>query len=412
MLNIGATALVRGIGRDQRATLLIVLVGSFFVLMGCYVAARYGMVIANGGSAWTTGDWLIHYDHGFVRRGITGAFTLWVSDLTGFGVVWVAGMTQIAVYAAYLGLVMACFLTVRLTVPVLLLLFSPAFLMYSFYYLQTGLRKEIVAHLAVAMIAAAAIGVRRTGMRRGLNMPLLYGGLVTFLIAGLSHEANTFLALIPVAFLAMYQYAGLISRRLMVWGSGAMLIGSAVVLLAAATWKGIGIAQPICDDLVARGVDPIYCQAAIGWLEHGTVFAIEFMWSEIIATGYWPHFILGYALALLPFLAFRRTDGGPNRPVMIAAALGLLALSPLFVVASDWGRWIVMYIFGLTLLTVTALRLQLIEPRWTRVRWSWSAVPVGFFWSIPASGEGLALGMLSKAARAFERVAEIAAGLL
>ena len=127
-------------------------------------------------------------------------------------------------------------------------------------------------------------------------------------------------------------------------------------------------------------------------------YGMHFTWVENVLTGVWPWFILGFALSMAPFALFRVTGdvgGRKTRLALLAAFAGLLVFSPLFVIASDWGRWIAMHVFCLTILTFVALRLGLLEERIKNL----SPVFLAFalVWAMPDFGEPLTAGVLQKA---------------
>ena len=108
-----------------------------------YFCFRYAIEIANGGNGWKTGDWLINYSAGPVRRGLTGTIFLGISEL-GIPLLWLTYAAQVAIYAVIFALVLKLYKHTERSIFWLLILFSPAFLLFSFYDIQGGFRKEII----------------------------------------------------------------------------------------------------------------------------------------------------------------------------------------------------------------------------------------------------------------------------
>jgi len=65
------------------ATTITVLIAGF----------RLRGIAAVGGHGWVTGDWLINYSAGFIRRGLTGEIIFFISP-TGESVVTIVAITQ------------------------------------------------------------------------------------------------------------------------------------------------------------------------------------------------------------------------------------------------------------------------------------------------------------------------------
>lgn len=351
----------------------------FFALIALAVAARHAMVVLSGRHYWTLGDWLINYDAGFVRRGITGSATFLISDLTGLPLNITAGAMQIALYLSVIALTLYLFSKIRWSGPVLLLLFSPVFLLMPFYYMHMSMSKELIGFLALGLMAAAVSG----------RPWLLWAGIALFTVAGLAHEVNAFLAPAALGFPLLFFVKGIFTRRQAVAAAAAILAAAVVPLGLATLFQGQGMSQAICNQIVAHGGSALQCKAGgpIDWLEKDTAFGISVMWKMTIAPGNWKWFILAYLLAMAPFVLFRLKGTANARTgtwLIAALFLGILSMTPLFAVATDWGRWIAMYVFGLTVLTITALRLDLIEERVDALG------PLflfyGFCWSMPEAG--------------------------
>ena len=351
----------------------------FFTLVALAVAARHAMVVLSGRHYWTLGDWQINYGAGFVRRGITGSATFLVSDVTGLSLNLAAGAMQILLYFSVAALTLYLFSKVRWSGPVLMLLFSPVFLLMPFYYMHMSMSKELIGFLGLGLMASAVSG----------RNWLLWIGIATFAVAGFAHEVNAFLAPAALGFPLLFLIDGTISRRQALLACAAILAVALAALVSATLFQGQGMSQAICDQIVAHGGSVKQCKAGgpIGWLERDTAFGFAVMWKMTIDPGNWKWFILAYLLAMAPFLLFRLARPYSTRTnlwLLVAVFIGILTMAPLFVVATDWGRWIAMYVFGLTLLTITALRLKLIEERID------SLGPLfliyGLFWSMPEAG--------------------------
>ncbi len=106
-----------------------------FLLIGGYlfVFAHYFNEIYSGGDPWKSGDWLINYQGGFVRRGALGELLLKLSDLTKFDLLWLLFAFQVLVYVLVLFFTSRIYLVIDRNKEWAVVFLSPAFLMFPFY---------------------------------------------------------------------------------------------------------------------------------------------------------------------------------------------------------------------------------------------------------------------------------------
>lgn len=350
---------------------------AFVAVAVVFVAIHYLRVIEGGGLRWATGDWLIHYRSGLVRRGLTGTVALAISDWTGAGPLAVVGAMQVCIWLAMSGLVIFVFARTPMSGPVLMLLMSPMFLQFPFLYSGNAMMKEIIGFLGIAMLAAFSVIA---------NRGLLLAGAAVFGLSAFANEANAFMAPAALAFIWVYR------RRQTISGSLALAAGLAILglslagVMVAVLFPGSGMSGPICEEL-GRYLDPQrFCDSygGIWWLERDMTDAFAYMWRTDVASGAWPKFIVGYAAALLPFLLFRPCDEAMPDRVYLPVVLGILLYAPLFLLATDWGRWINMHVFSMTMLAVVLLREGFVEPRTRSLHPAF--LLYGMIWGMPAWG--------------------------
>ena len=376
---------------DPRIRKLTVLTAFFLVSISTLIVAfQYVEVIKNGGSDWGTGDWLIHYRSGIVRRGLTGSIALAISDWTGANPIGVVGAMQIGVWLLLSVLVIEIFARTPKSGPILMLLISPMFLQFPFFDSANAMMKETIAFLGIAMLAAYSVVASRA---------LLLAGCLIVGLSAFANEASAFMAPSALAFILAYRHRGTISKTLAVAAVVVMLGLALAGVLVAVLYPGKGMSGPICQELGSY-IDPQrFCGSfgAVWWLEQDLTDAFWYMWRINVASGAWPKFIVGYLLALLPFLLFRPSGSSFRTPklIYVPVVLGIVIYAPLFLVATDWGRWINMHVFSLTMITVTLVRQGYVRPRIP------SANPVfllyGMVWAMPGWGAtSFSFGLLEK----------------
>ena len=162
------------------ANYLPLMVWLFFGLF----SLEYGVQIWNGGHEWKTGDWLINYSDGFIRRGFFGSVIYSLSDF-GAPLLWLTYGIQIAIYYLMFMLVVKLYETSERGLFWLLILFSPAFLLFPFYDFGGGFRKET---LVLTLFAYFSLLYAKFSVDNGKIIWIT----LFYLIAGLSHEITIF----------------------------------------------------------------------------------------------------------------------------------------------------------------------------------------------------------------------------
>ena len=369
-----------------------------------FTVYRYLLQIGNGGHVWTTGDWLLSYRAGFVRRGLTGSITYGLSDMTGVKALYVAAATQIIVFGALAVAVLVMLSRIRLTVPVAILAISPVFLLMPFFILKNAMTKEMIGFLAVALVGVTAFTPRK--------WPLWIGVLV-FAGSGFAHEINAFMAPDMLTLLVVLHLTGAIPRGQAMLAAAIVTFSAGAAILTAMVFSGKGMGGAACKVMLSYGGKAEFCghHGPTVWLDRDMAYGMQFTWDVNVLSGVWPWFVLGFVLSMAPFLLFRvtrDTTGRWTRMMIFAALAGLLPYAPLFVIASDWGRWIGMHVFCLTILTFVSLRLGLLQERFANI--SPAFLAFGLVWAMPDYGAPLTSGVLQKAAKVVTDVGQFLGG--
>jgi hypothetical protein len=343
------------------------IVPNFIFLFLGFIAYRYYNEVSNGGGVYKTGDWLINYSAGPIRRGLIGTLLFYASEL-GLPLRWVTYTVQILFYLAVFFFVLKIYRLREREWAWTVLLFSPAFLLFPFYDFTGAFRKEIIVFAAFSYLCFCY------AKRQVRNVHLVLAGSI-FILAAFSHELTVFtLPFFIYLFYRFYQDQ-LITKRAAVL---AVLVFS-IVSLCAASFAYIFPGDPshaaaICKSVLEKGFDERMCGGAIGWLGHDAGSNIGLV-NDVLLDSlklYVPLMLL----SILPifFVSWVTREAG------VILLIGMLSLIPLFIIATDWGRWIHIYIFFL-------FSIILAESIWKKIKFK--AVPplVVFLylttWSIP-----------------------------
>lgn len=289
-------------------------------------------------SEWQLYDWLISYDAGLVRRGLSGTLLLplaRVADVSPAVLVW--GL-QVFGYGLFLS---AGYMLMRQLRPVAWqtwpVAFSPFLFAFQAHNPNGGFRKETVL-LAGLAVMAVAVSAGRAGPRgvawstfAFVPLALLHEMLVVFL---------PYLLVLP---------ANLRWRRLDVQvaatGVAASLAATALVVLSQPTAvQARTLCRQIADAVDRATVDGCLGDGAVSMLAHDTGYGAAWVRQELPTMVPWvlPVLML-VAVGLAPAAVLLRESGGPVRPISLAVVASLVASLPLFVVAIDWGRFIYLH---------------------------------------------------------------------
>lgn len=303
------------------------------VVWSCFLAMVffYFVEIVNGGNPWKTGDWLINYQGGPVRRGLAGEILF---QLSRFGVPlgWITFGVQTAIYFLVFYLVQKLYLIRDRGAEWLAVLLSPAFLLFPFHDFAGGFRKEILVFLPFALLVYFFVKKRLTGAAVLLC-------LLLYLLAVFSHE----LAVFVVPFFA-YLFASAVRTRRITPAVGALstaaFLGAALLGLSfAVIFPGSdATAAGICSSLSGMRFSPGICDGAIQWLRYDAGFGLNAVKASLPAyAALYPPLAV---LSLLPVLC----SGWARENAAFLSVAGLFCM-PLFIFAVDWGRWIHVYVF-------------------------------------------------------------------
>ena len=357
---------------------------ALLVFLTTYAIAVVYMQRLAASNGWVTGEWLINYSNGFVRRGLIGEICRELYYLGGFNPVSVVATVKAFLYA----ILCASFfvLAARKTIGLieLAIIVSPSAFAFELNDPLGSGRKEL-ALLAVFTVFVVADNLRPSTHRPFHKQWQFWYLLVTLPILTLIHEGLFFF------FPFLLAYAWLKHDRL---ENGARVFGLPYAVAAAAFALsyvfrgGAGISGTMCASLTAMSLDQGLCHGAIGALERYDVH----IRSDDVA-----RCVFLVLLSFGPLLWYAAKALTPSRRhlFLAGACVAAVATAPLYVVSEDWGRWIHITAM-LVMVTILAckdstVRLQARHPAfavacaaalsvyvvsWELPHWIHSAVPI------------------------------------
>ncbi len=297
---------------------------------------------------WRIGDWLINYQGGFVRRGLSGELTLLLSASSGIDPGFWIWSVQLACYLAFFGF-SASLLTKQASLqPYLWLLFSPFLFAFQLHDHVGGYRKEVVHLAALAFVAWSA---QRHDKR---TFGIVAGAvLLLYPLAIMSHELiAVYLPYVVVLFLLRL---GTSLRTLAV---------TSLLLLPSIAAFGSALLHPgteehvaaICESLGQHAPQDCTSDGAIAALRRTPAFWMEAVRVRIATQNFLEIYAFVLGMSLLAFLPIRRNlipfRSGWSLALLLASAVGTCAL---FFVALDWGRFLYIHFVSLFLLSLAGI---------------------------------------------------------
>ncbi|MDH5530998.1 MAG: hypothetical protein OEY05_13270 [Paracoccaceae bacterium] len=302
---------------------------------------RLRNAVLSGGNGFTHADWLINYSSGVIRRGISGEIFLSAAAALEAHPLVLVGIVQAVLTLAIIVGLGAKGLMLRMPDQVLVLLLSPALVLFWVNDTFGAFRKEI---LGLASFVPLLFPLRPAGETVAVCTTLFL-----FLCAVFFHEANIFLA--PALMLALYLRLGaerfVVPVALVGVFAGASVVFSAVFLTLPDT-------TGICQRMVAAGLqEDRMCHGILTWLDDGVVDQARTSSAVIADMGTLPVMVLLGAMLLLPGLAI--AWGLLSNRERVAFLVSVATLFVVYLIASDWSRWLSMQVFAMTYLILIAM---------------------------------------------------------
>lgn len=296
------------------------------------VMARAWFDYLHNGSGWRQGDWLINLGAGFVRRGIMGDGFILLSDITGVSLLIVVQAFQIALFIAVIFVVWIIGLMHSNRRLLLFLAASSGFLVIFWAGDPQGtMRKELFGLLALALLAMSQIRDRPATIWAVL-------AVILYTLGCIGNILHAFM--LPSVILSLYflSEGGQISDRLFKTLAAFSLAMSALWLGCAVLFRGAPELAGICEPLIARGLDDGFCQGALLWTVTGEIDHIDQLMTKMTSAALL-HFLVAATFLLIP-VALSFSVFWERRVLIFLAIITFATFLPLYIVATDWGRWL------------------------------------------------------------------------
>lgn len=330
---------------------------------------------------WILGDWLIDYSAGFTRRGLPGEAVRQLEIIFGLDRIVMTTVLQVSALVALMVLVGVLVFSHQRGLTTMLLVASPAFVLFLLNPLGT-MRKEILLWL---LFAAVLVWSRSKRPSAEKIIPWVVAGAFPILV--LIHEAVLFYAGFVAVMLWLLVTEGTVHKTQALWAGAIGAVLTAVAGLMSLLWPTRpGLGSDICANLVASGYSDALCSGAIRFLDQDAAFSVTRVVDAVTTGNYLGVYLPVIIFSSLPFFFVRW-----SRPVAFGLVVSLAMTAPLFVVAIDWGRWIVISVWLVTLLVLRfdgSTHIAVVPIQKTKQRLFALGSPVGVIafatlWSVP-----------------------------
>jgi hypothetical protein len=315
---------------------------SIFLIAGMAVSYKFLFYYAISGNGWITGDWLVNFDAGFVRRGLSGYLIIGLSDFISIKPNFTAAIVQAIVYTAFMLILFFLICKKQINIWFLILLLSPVTLLFPMYSMGAIGRKEII----LFFIFGLYILCLDRNLQRSFFVVFLFS--ITLLFATLFHELVFFYA--PYFLFAAYLKSKINHEPFHFPKALLVMLGSFLVMIPI-YFYGKTINGPIlCAGLLERGLPGNICTGLLSWPND---YGVHNVMAYAKEKGYFFQYGATLFLGLVPFLLFFKhsaTSVVSIKKIFIVFLILILFSLPLFFLSIDWGRWINIH-FMLLLLT-------------------------------------------------------------
>lgn len=285
-------------------------------------------------SGWSIGEWLTNLEAGWVRRGLGGQVILLISDATSIPMNWIVLAIQGAAYLAFVALFLNLLHKKVITFWYFVACFAPSFLLFTYYDSMAVGRKEVLLYLMFIIWLRLCMMGRNT-----FSTTLIFSAI--YFILTLVHETFFFYSpyFVLAAVLCRESILGKSLLSLLI-----PLISFLGVVLTALTGGPMN-GRGICESLLSRGIPPSVCSGPInfGVPSSGVLlrqYVSSFDLTSLTEIGWVFLLVISPAYLVLRSINLSRAQ----RQQSVWILVGLVCFSaPLFMLATDWGRWISMH---------------------------------------------------------------------
>ena len=307
--------------------------------------------------AWQYGEWLINYQHGFIRRGIVGEIIYLFSVIFKNNI-------QISFFVILSSVVLLYFFlnyyflkNIKLNFINYFIIFSPLFYFLFIVISKIGIRKEIILYIFY-LLYLVHLSSENFVLKKNWKFILLFPLLL------LNHEGSFFYLpylILPLFFIIKKHEL----KGLMFQAFALVIISSLVEFFLYHNRGGLEHILAICQSLGQYA--PVQCTSwgPIGTMSLPIMFFEEYTFLDYktyfgflfyVFYGFFPLFIF------FQFVSIKKNTFSIDKKKYFLMLLAAFIFSmPLFYLAGDWSRWFSIHFHLIAFTTFFLQRLKLIN---------------------------------------------------
>ncbi len=295
---------------------------------------------------WLVADWLINYSGGLVRRGLSGELIFFLSNFLNISVLDFLFLFLSLLQVIFFICIFILLIKKDINFWFFLIFASPSFLSFYLYDPSIISRKEILIYLTYF----GWLLMLTNDSKVKLETSIFFSILAIFIT--MLHEIFLFYSILfyLVTIILFNQKPFSINSSLLIPSSS--FITLMMLMMVPTSFNNIAI----CNKIIEYGVDPSVCIGGIlSWPAGGV---LEGFYHNFSIYTYWTPFglVLLLVLPIIPYFIFSHTNNillkRSNYQKIFFISSQFIFISPLFLVATDWGRWVNIQsiLLGLTML--------------------------------------------------------------
>ena len=302
------------------------------IIISTLVGVRAVYIFFSHSYANNIPEWLTNYNFGYIRRGLSGSLLLSLSDNLNFLAYNVLPIIIFFLHFFVVYISLKIFQENNKNIYSLFVLFSPLFILFPIYNVSKGVgNKELLGILCFLLILRSSY--------KKIDQKFYLFAIILFIISVLSHEINLFVT----TFLIVLFFLKKININIKL-----LLTLFIVSLIFVGAYFSFPVSPEIINSLCNEtflNIDNLDCTKAY-YLEQNGLDSIYSSLTRIFEDS---DYVLVYGiysiLSVLPFYF----EGWIKKNYKLLLLI-LLSILPLFFIAIDWGRWLHILIFSLSIM--------------------------------------------------------------
>ena len=296
---------------------------------------------------WIAGDWLINYEAGILRRGLSGEIILFLSNVTSINPIYLLIFFQISIFCLFLYFFTKILNKKKINFLFLFLLFSPVTIAFTFYDPLVIGRKEVIFYTFYTIYISIFLNNLKISVFK-----IIFYFLIGFTFV-LIHEIFIFFSL----FFIFTKFFNIYKKKIKIkinyfLDEFSLILGSliAVLILLFFSTNEPNFQDLVCNRLLNNGLSSEICKGAlteIAFSKYINSYKSFGLIEYILSYNYLNTYIIALLLFFFPlyvFLFIQKIDKEYIKLFSLFIIIQLIFLSSIFIVVNDWGRYLNTYL--------------------------------------------------------------------